>query len=102
MTPEEVWVDRLWNEHDELKSWPKVGKRHNISAPTARRIAFGEPIGPKVRKQLGLPVLLPAPACPRHGVVHTRATCPRARVYRDLWDMPVRVLRWKIENREEI
>lgn len=56
------------------------------------------------RAIMGLPALIPAPACPRCGKVHVTRRCTerlKNREYRDLWDMPVTELRRRLEQRTE-
>ena len=59
-------------------TWPKIALAWGIPAPTLWDIASGKPVPRKWRRRLGL------------------------RVSRDLYAMPVKDLRWSIDNREEI
>ncbi len=60
------------------------------------------PIDPYKRQDLGLSVLLPAPACPLHGVVHV-GRCPGKRfTYHDLYSIPPQVLRRMYEGRWDV
>lgn len=54
-------------------TWRDVGRTFGITGGLAHRIANEghEPKEPDIRRRLGLPVLLPAPACPDCGAVHT-------------------------------
>lgn len=57
----------------------------------------------KVLLKLGCTVTKPAPVCRKCGAVHVTTRCTaKARQYRDLWAMPTKVLRWKLENRKEV
>lgn len=91
-------------DYRELQNWRKVGEKWGISSGLAYRIANEDydPKGAKLRCLLGLPALVLAPPCPIHGVVHTRKTCPQPRQFHGLLDMPVKLLRWKLEHREEV
>lgn len=60
------------------------------------------PKSPVKRAAMGLSSLIPAPACPHCGIVHVSKRCPERRRWKSLYDMPPDVLRWKMENREDI
>lgn len=56
------------------------------------------------RHIMGLPTLVPIPACPICGEVHVKKSCSKARAERprkSLWDWPVEQLRRAFENRRE-
>jgi len=95
--------DAILQDYRELKNWRKVGVKWGINEGTAYDIGVYryEPKRPGLRCKLGLPALVPTSPCPIHGVVHVRKTCPKPKKEARLWDLPVRVLRWKLENREE-
>ena len=65
--------------HRVSESWEKTGEDYKISGGMAYRIAVQgyEPKDAHIRAVLGLPILAPAPVCPKCNVVHVRATCPR-------------------------
>lgn len=92
---------QLRASYTTLGTWRAVGDAYSVPARTAWRIANTdyEPKSSSLRLRLGLPALAPAPVCPRHGIVHTRKTCPRPRRYRDLWDIPTTELRRMLEER---
>lgn len=84
-----------------------MGREFGISGGMAFRMAVQnyEPKEAKIRVKLGLPTMVPAPACPICGQVHVSKRCTAkaaARRYRDLWDLPVKVLRKMLEERDEI
>jgi hypothetical protein len=61
-----------------------------------------EPKEAAIRVRLGLAAMVPAPACAVCGGVHMSKRCTvkvQGRRYRDLWDVPVRVLRKMLEER---
>lgn len=65
-----------------LKNWRLVGEEMGIGYAVAYRLATDatyEPKDPHIRFVLGLPALIPSPACPKCGVVHIAKTCPEAR-----------------------
>jgi len=90
-------------------SWPKIAALDENGPPpgTLHRIANDGYEPKKWREYFGLPVLDVAPVCSVHGVVHcydcksetVRARKPR--VYKRWRDMPVKRLRWALENRED-
>ena len=90
---------------DQCIPWRKIAvldDYRDIPPGTLAAIAKGYPIPRKWYRRLGLQLYLPAPACPRCGKVHvTRRCTERQQDYRDLWEMPVAVLRWKLEHRED-
>jgi hypothetical protein len=94
---------KLLGDHKRLGNWRAVAVEWQIPPGTLCRIAETdyEPKDPHKRVLLRLPALESAPVCIRCGVVHLRKTCPRLRVYHGLFDMPIRVLKWKLEHREE-
>jgi hypothetical protein len=92
---------KLRKAHKRLKSWKLVGQEFEITKAMAFRIAEQnyEPKDVRIRLVLGLAAYAPAPVCPIHKIVHT-GHCPRQRQYKDLYDMPTELLRWKLEHRE--
>jgi hypothetical protein len=58
-------------------NWRVVGGLFGITAGTARRIAVEghEPVDHDIRVALGLPALIPAPACLKCGEVHVTKRC---------------------------
>ena len=101
-TLEQIRTD-LQEIHAKTKSWEQAGKRYGINKAMARLIAGGYKPGAKIRKVLELPEMLPAPACPRCGVVHVTSRCPATRKPATRWaDMPLRDVRRAIENRVEV
>lgn len=73
--------DRLKQERGVLGSWEAVARKNELSVGTVCRVASGyEPRRPDIRAKLGLPVLLPAPACPHCGAPpHAHRNCPARR-----------------------
>lgn len=79
---------KLNKRYSVLKNWRRVAAEFGINPGTADMIAHGyEPKKPGLRCQLGLPALMPAPVCPKHGVVHT-GRCPRERKPFTTWLSP--------------
>lgn len=96
---------QLIKSHRKTQNWRTTAALFGLTSGTAFRIAERnyEPKDPHIRHALGLPALLPAPACPRCGSVHVSKRCTRLiRERRRLIDIPVDELRRMIENREEI
>lgn len=92
-------VEGLWRDHNQLGTWQAVGAKFGLTPALVYRVAHGyEPKKPAIRAALGLPALAPAPVCPRHGVVHTRA-CRAARAPRRLFDWPTKALARAIRER---
>ena len=68
--------------YGELQNWRKVGAAMGISEGMAWRLANEEGYEPKdahIRVHLGLPALVPAPACVRCGEVHVTKRCVKRR-----------------------
>jgi hypothetical protein len=59
-------------------SWAAVGRDLGIPGGTAHRIATSdyEPKRADIRFHLGLPALIPAPACSKCGQLHVSRRCP--------------------------
>ena len=103
--------DIVWKDIDGLRntfslSWRKIActpKYQGIPAGTLCAFYKGKREIPiEYRAQLGIPYELPAPACAECGIVHIGA-CPKKRkprVYRSLFDWPVKELARALENRE--
>lgn len=95
----------LLDDYNELGGgWRGVGKRWGVDHAVVYRIATQgyEPRSPKIRKQLGLAIMQPAPVCLKCGVVHVTKRCPSTREnHRDLLSTPVNVIKWKLDHREE-
>ena len=81
---------KLKNEHCSA-SWRHIGKKHNVSPAMAFRIATQgyNPKSPVIRRKLGLPSMIPAPACPRCGIVHVKKRCDAGQFPRRVFDDPV-------------
>lgn len=99
-------IEQLCHEMQKAhqrSSWREIGKQYGISGGLAYRIAHGyEPKDLFIRHRLGLPAYALAPVCPRCSEVHVTRRCTRhRRAYRALIDMPVDVLSWKVEHRED-
>jgi len=94
---------RLLRDYDVLGTWEKVGQKWGLNRGLAFMIAKKnyEPKDPHLRHKLGLPALIPAPACRECGEVHVRRGCSKeANLHRDLFSMSVEELRWRFEQRE--
>ncbi len=63
--------------YKKLHTWQLVGDELKINKGLAYRIAKTdyEPHEPHLRELLDLPILMPAPVCPRCGVVHVTKRC---------------------------
>jgi len=98
-----------WSEIIEIPKFASIPLR------TLSMIYLGKRGVPKkYREQLGEPIIIPTVACSACGKVHSydRACEMRVilkpkvrrkpRIYRDLYDWPVHLLRSAIENREEV
>lgn len=93
-------------KYKELRNWEAVGRHYGLNRGMAWRIAREkgyEPKDPKIRMQLGLPAMGMAPRCAECGEVHVSARCARRpRRYSSLWEIPVRELRRRLDEREDI
>lgn len=64
----------------KIAAQPQYSEPHQIPPGTLASIAAGrEPKGAATRIQLGLPALVPAPACKICGLVHIKPSCPTQR-----------------------
>jgi len=117
--PDTVRSELLRLNVDARMTWREIAALEQYSSippGTLCSIAKGASIPKKYRKQLG--VILPVPVVPcevcgevhlhKHGeqtynpaaqVVRPK---PKPRAYRDLFDTPVKVLAWQLENRKEM
>jgi hypothetical protein len=70
-----------------IGNWRAVGTSFAIPARTAWRIATSdyEPKRPDIRFHLGLPTLIPAPACVKCGQVHISRRCPNGKKSPSNW-----------------
>lgn len=81
-------------------SWADVGKDLGLPGGTAYRIATSdyEPKRPDIRFRLGLPTLIPAPACTKCGQLHVSKRCPDGKKspsnWRDGEAWMQRLLKW--------
>jgi len=87
-----------------LGNWRAVGREFGISGGMAFRMAVQkyEPKEAAIRVRLGLPAMAPAPVCMSCGLVHVSKRCTakvQGGLYRDLWDVPVRMLKKMLEER---
>ncbi len=73
MSEFDTLIESIKTARQKGATWRDVGEQFGISGGLAFRITEErhEPKEPDIRKRLGLPVLLPAPACPDCGAVHT-------------------------------
>ncbi len=89
--------------HMKLKSWRKVAAPYDLKPSMARMIAYGYDPGNKIRAKLHLQAKQVVLACSKCGEAHVTKRCTKvARRSRDLYAMPVKELRWAMENRQEI
>lgn len=83
----------LRKAYKRLNNWRAVGKDYGITGGMAYRIAHGyEPKDPRIRTTLHLPALVPAPVCPRCGVVHVSKRCTQKRSLPEPWESAVQWL----------
>ena len=104
-------LDRLYGTYKTCGGWRKISALDEFKCSDGRHIPPGtlnaiwkhgrEPMNPEYRRVLGLPALVPAPAC-KCGQVHLRKSCPNNPRWYDLDEIPTNVLRWQLENRAEI
>ena len=91
--------------YKRIKNWRGTAKEFGISTAMAWQIVVNnhEPKQKDIRDRLGLQIMKPAPVC-ACGEVHTTQRCPhlRKRKYKSLFDMPIKELRWALENRQEV
>ncbi len=103
-------LERVQDELNERRKttgrWEDVANELGVSLGSVCRVAKGYyPRTPELCRKFRLPVMLPTIACSNCGVVHVAKKCPadklnvERRYYRDLFDIPVPVLRELIENR---
>jgi len=97
--------------HKQTQSWRKTAVLHNILTRKGRpnpsmawRIAKKgyDPPSPWMRDLLGLPTYKLAPSCEHCGEVHVSMRCPKTRTYLDLFGMPIKLVLWKLANRENM
>jgi len=90
--------------HQQGLTWRQIGRIYRITGGMAHRIAHGyEPKEPHIRYVLGLPALVPAPVCERCGEVHVTRRCTHRSSSSRRWrDLPSALLRWALDNREEL
>ena len=111
-------VQRAYKRTDKANVYLTIQAQH-VARRSYRAIAadYGKPIthgdigrilhdnvwpkGAAKCHALGLPVLLPAPACLHCGEVHIAKRCPHSpRQYKSLFDYSTKALRQMYENRE--
>ncbi len=99
-----AYLEARSDEVKERRGWRRVGDKFGISSAMAYRIAVRgyEPADARIRCKLGLPALIPAPACSHCGEVHVSKRCPKRRRWRRIADIPTGVLRKLLEERVEI
>ena len=78
LTPRNAISKRLIGRYRVLGIWQAVGAEIGITGGMAFRVAVDgyEPQKSTLRAALGLPITMPIPVCPRHGVVHVSRRCP--------------------------
>jgi len=86
-----------------LGTWQAVAAKYGLNRGMIYMIAVNgyEPKTPRIRKRLGLSVMLSAPACRECGDVHVAKRCPRKPETKHWRDWPDERIRWAFENREE-
>lgn len=117
--PDTVRSELLHLSVDAGMKWREIAALEQYSSippGTLCSIAKGAPIPKRYRKQLG--VILPVPVIPcdvcgevhqhKHGeqtydpAAQVVKPKPKPRPYKDLFDTPVKVLAWQLENRKEM
>lgn len=71
-------LKKAHDKYEKQGGWRRVAGLYGLTGRTAWRIANDEsyePKEPRIRQKLGLPVLLPAPACSQCGKVHVTKRC---------------------------
>ncbi|HMN14654.1 MAG TPA: hypothetical protein PKD55_20230 [Bellilinea sp.] len=65
-------IEMLKDDYSYLKSWEAVAQQYGVTKPVVYRMVCRgyEPKDPHIRLKLGMPVYVPAPACPQCGDVH--------------------------------
>jgi hypothetical protein len=85
-------------------NWRDVGAEFGITGGMAYRIAMDgyEPKRASIRVKLGLPAFLPAPVCPKCGVVHVakRCTARRKPKHKPLISSSLAELLWMLDHRQ--
>lgn len=73
--------------HRNNGGWRAVGREFGITAAMAYRIVKDnyEPADLHIRHTLGLPLIVPMPACPVCGIVHVSRQCPLNRKLNRKW-----------------
>jgi hypothetical protein len=73
---------KLLKAHFSGKTWAEIGADYGCSGGLIHRIVYQdyEPKEPHIRFRMGLSSMLPAPVCPRCGIVHVTKRCPVRRV----------------------
>lgn len=100
-------LKKSYHSHAGKGGWRAVGKEFGIDDAMAWRIVNEvgyEPREPKIRTRLELPAYMEVPVCPICGEVHLKKSCPQKRKMfrqKNLYDWPIDLLKWAIENREE-
>jgi len=69
--------DAITEAYIDLRNWRAVGQKWGVSGALCLRIMRDgyEPKEPEIRRKLNLPVVIPTPACPDCGAVHTLGVC---------------------------
>lgn len=82
-----------------------LAKEYGVSKAMIFRIARRgyEPKRPDIRRNLGLPAMVPAPVCDECGALHLQKNCPNKRPkYQDWFAYPKNKLLELLKNRVEI
>ena len=95
----------LIQTYKRLNTWDKVAQEETykpIPAGTLSTFANDFYLPLKWFEHFGLPTFAQAPTCISCGKVHTTKRCTeKKRKYKSLFDMPTKVLKFKLENREK-
>jgi hypothetical protein len=96
-------IRSVYRENRDAGGWRRVGELFGVTGGMAYRIAKGyEPKDPHIRYILRLPAMVPAPVCPKCGEIHLKMRCDKQRTF-TRWDcLPVALVRWALDHREEL
>jgi len=97
-------IATIYAQKRSLRRVAKENYNGQVNHADIQRILQGRgPMEAKKRLAFGLPALIPVPACPKCGEGHVtkRCTANQPTRHRDLFSLPVSVLRRMLEERVE-